>query len=163
MQEIYSATYENPDHIWLRGFFTSSTTSQATGREYLRRSRLRGKDRDPDMNEKVIPAQLEASKREIGPFGGGIAFDSGLQVLSAENGYGKSLAVAGIAWCLGLEKMFGLQSNDTSCFPLAVRDGLKLGDALLQLLFAFSELLGALFDPLLKIEIEPLQLPGFAM
>jgi pimeloyl-ACP methyl ester carboxylesterase len=60
MQEIYSATYENPDHIWLRGFFTSSVASQAAGREFLRRLRLRSKDRDPDMNEKVIPAQLEA-------------------------------------------------------------------------------------------------------
>ena len=60
MQEIYSATYENPDHIWLHGFFTSSVASQAVGREFLRRFRLRSKDRDLDMNETVIPAQLEA-------------------------------------------------------------------------------------------------------
>lgn len=60
LQELYSATYENPDHIWLHGFFTSSVTSQAAGREFLRRFRLRGEDRDPDMNEKAIPAQLEA-------------------------------------------------------------------------------------------------------
>ena len=60
MQEIYSATYENPDHIWLHGFFTSSAASQAVGREFLRRFRLRSKDRDLDMNEKAIPAQLEA-------------------------------------------------------------------------------------------------------
>src|ERR1700720_1537143 len=37
MQEIYNATYENPDHIWLRGFFTSSVASQTAGREFLRR------------------------------------------------------------------------------------------------------------------------------
>jgi pimeloyl-ACP methyl ester carboxylesterase len=60
MQEIYGATYEEPDHLWLRGFFTSSKTSQAAGREFLKRFRLRSKDRDPDVNEKVAPAQLEA-------------------------------------------------------------------------------------------------------
>ena len=60
MQEIYSATYENPDHLWLRGFFTSSEVSQAAGRGFLKRFRLRSKDRDPDMNEKVVPAQIEA-------------------------------------------------------------------------------------------------------
>src|SRR5580704_13174219 len=53
MQEIYSATYENPDHLWLRGFFTSSEVSQTAGREFLRRFRLRSKDRDPDMSGKV--------------------------------------------------------------------------------------------------------------
>jgi pimeloyl-ACP methyl ester carboxylesterase len=63
MQEIYSATYENPDHIWLRGFFTSSVASQTTGREFLRRIRLRSKDRDLDMSEKVIPTQLGAIGR----------------------------------------------------------------------------------------------------
>jgi hypothetical protein len=66
---------------------------------------------------------------EIGPFWGGVSFGSGLQVLSAHNGYGKSLAVTGVAWCLGLEKMFGLQGNDIACFPLAARDGLNLGSA----------------------------------
>jgi pimeloyl-ACP methyl ester carboxylesterase len=60
MQEIYSATYENPDYIWLRGFFTSSVASQTAGREFLRRFRLRSKDRDPDMSERVMPTQLEA-------------------------------------------------------------------------------------------------------
>jgi pimeloyl-ACP methyl ester carboxylesterase len=60
MQKIYGVTYENPDHLWLYGFFTSSETSQAAGREFLRRFRLRIKDRDPDVNEKVAPAQIEA-------------------------------------------------------------------------------------------------------
>lgn len=60
MQEIYSATYDHPDLIWLRGFFTASEPSQAAGREFIRRIRLRSKDRDPDMSEKVIPTQLGA-------------------------------------------------------------------------------------------------------
>ena len=75
-------------------------------------------------------SQIEIrGESEIGPFWGGITLGPGLQVLSAHNGYGKSLAVTGIAWCLGLEKMFGLKVNDISCFPLAVREGLNLGDA----------------------------------
>ena len=40
--------------------FTPSEASQAAGREFLKRLRLRGKDRDPDVNEKVAPAQIEA-------------------------------------------------------------------------------------------------------
>lgn len=59
-QEIFGATYDQPDHLWLSVFFTSSETSQAAGREYLKRFRLRTSDRDPEANEKVAPAQLEA-------------------------------------------------------------------------------------------------------
>jgi len=65
---------------------------------------------------------------DLGPFWGGITFEGGLQVVAADNGYGKSLAVTGIAWCLGLEKMFGLQGNDIACFPLAGRDCLDFGN-----------------------------------
>lgn len=60
IQELYGATYEEPDHLWLSGFFTSSEVSQAAGREFLKRFRLRSKDRDPEVNEKVAPAQMEA-------------------------------------------------------------------------------------------------------
>jgi pimeloyl-ACP methyl ester carboxylesterase len=59
-QEVFAATYEEPDHLWLRGFFTTSESSQAAGREFLKRFRLRSKDRDPEVNEKVAPAQIGA-------------------------------------------------------------------------------------------------------
>jgi pimeloyl-ACP methyl ester carboxylesterase len=59
-QDIFGASYEEPDHLWLRGFFTTSEASQAAGREFLKRFRLRSKDRDPEVNEKVAPAQIEA-------------------------------------------------------------------------------------------------------
>ncbi len=65
---------------------------------------------------------------DAGPFGGGFSFVPGLQVISAQNYFGKSLAAKSIAWCLGLEPMFGLQNNDPSCFPVAVRDVVDLGD-----------------------------------
>jgi len=59
-QEIFGATYDQPDHLWLRVHFTRSEKSQAAGREFLKRFRLRAENRDPEVNEKVAPAQIEA-------------------------------------------------------------------------------------------------------
>ena len=59
-QQIFGATYDPPDEIWLAVHFTPSEASQAAGREFLKRFRLRAKDRDPEVNEKVAPAQIEA-------------------------------------------------------------------------------------------------------
>jgi pimeloyl-ACP methyl ester carboxylesterase len=59
-QEIFGATYNEPDHLWLRVHFTRSDKSQAAGREFLKRFRLRAENRDPEVNEKVAPAQIEA-------------------------------------------------------------------------------------------------------
>jgi len=59
-QEIFGAAYDQPDHLWLRVHFTKSEKSQAAGREFLKRFRLRTKSRDPEVNEKVAPAQIEA-------------------------------------------------------------------------------------------------------
>jgi pimeloyl-ACP methyl ester carboxylesterase len=57
---IFGATYEKPDHLWLSVFFTPSAASQAAGREFLKRFRLRTKDRDPEVSERVAPAQRAA-------------------------------------------------------------------------------------------------------
>jgi len=59
-QKIFGATYDPPDHLWLRVFFAPSESSQAAGHTYLKRFRLRTEGRDPELNEKVAPAQLEA-------------------------------------------------------------------------------------------------------
>jgi pimeloyl-ACP methyl ester carboxylesterase len=59
-QQIFGATYQEPDHIWLAVHFTKSKASQAAGRDFLKRFRLRKENRDPEVNEKVAPAQLEA-------------------------------------------------------------------------------------------------------
>src|SRR5580698_6120468 len=56
-QEIFGAVYEEPDHLWLRVHFSPSKQSQAAGREFLKRFRLRSADRDPEVNAKVAPAQ----------------------------------------------------------------------------------------------------------
>ena len=57
---IFGARYENPDDLWLAVFFTPSERSQAAGRGYLKRFRLRTEDRDPEVSAKVAPAQIEA-------------------------------------------------------------------------------------------------------
>ena len=63
---------------------------------------------------------------DAGPFGGSMALEPGLQVISAANAYGKSLAATVVVWCLGAEPLFGTQDSDLSCFPEAVRDELEL-------------------------------------
>jgi pimeloyl-ACP methyl ester carboxylesterase len=59
-QQIFGASYEDPDHLWLAVHFTRSQASQAAGHGFLKRFRLRKANRDPEVNEKVAPAQLEA-------------------------------------------------------------------------------------------------------
>lgn len=66
---------------------------------------------------------------DAGPFEGGFSFAQGLQIVSAKNHFGKSLVVKSIAWCLGLERMFGLQDDDPACFPVAVRDVVDFDNA----------------------------------
>ncbi len=64
---IFGATYDPPDHLWLSVFFTPSPASQAAGREFLKRFRLRSKDRDPEVNDKVAPAQRAAIAKWAAP------------------------------------------------------------------------------------------------
>ncbi|MFM0204036.1 alpha/beta hydrolase [Paraburkholderia fungorum] len=59
-QEIFGASYAEPDHLWLRVHFSPSEASQAAGARFLQRFRLRSEDRDPEANDKVAPAQLAA-------------------------------------------------------------------------------------------------------
>src|ERR1700677_646196 len=59
-KQIFGATYEHPDDLWLRVHFTPSEVSQTAGRKFLKRFRLRGKDRDPEVSEKAALAQRTA-------------------------------------------------------------------------------------------------------
>jgi pimeloyl-ACP methyl ester carboxylesterase len=52
--------YDEPDHFWLRVHFARTAASQAAGRAFLERFRLRKENRDPEANDKVAPAQLAA-------------------------------------------------------------------------------------------------------
>jgi pimeloyl-ACP methyl ester carboxylesterase len=57
---VFGATYANPDEVWLGVFFTPTEASQTAGRAFLKRFRLRQEDRDPEVSEKVAPAQITA-------------------------------------------------------------------------------------------------------
>ena len=59
-QTVFGAAYANPDELWLRVFFTPTEASQAAGRAFLKRFRLRQEGRDPEVNAKVAPVQIEA-------------------------------------------------------------------------------------------------------
>jgi pimeloyl-ACP methyl ester carboxylesterase len=73
--EIFGATYEPAEHLWLSVHFTPSAASQAAGLEFLKRKHLRQEGRDPEVNEKVGPAQIEA----LGKYG--IQFEGVLDYL----------------------------------------------------------------------------------
>lgn len=58
--KIFAAAYDPPENLWLAVHFTPSPSSQAAGREFLKRKHLRQKGRDPEVNKAVGPAQLAA-------------------------------------------------------------------------------------------------------
>jgi pimeloyl-ACP methyl ester carboxylesterase len=62
-KEIFGATYANPDDLWLRVHFTPSHVSQAAGREFVKRFRLRSTNRDPDVSQAAALAQRAAIGR----------------------------------------------------------------------------------------------------
>lgn len=66
-QEVFGATYDDPDDLWLRVHFTPSMASQVAGRAFLERTRWRAADRDPPVSDKVAPAQVAALARYGAP------------------------------------------------------------------------------------------------
>src|SRR6266852_4345746 len=56
-QRIFGAAYDPPEHVWLAAQFSPSEAGQAAGKEFLKRKLLRQKGRDPEVNDKVSPAQ----------------------------------------------------------------------------------------------------------
>jgi pimeloyl-ACP methyl ester carboxylesterase len=87
--QIFSATYENPDDVWLGAFFSPSEQSQAAGKAFLRRFRLRSEGRDPEVNETVAPAQLAALAKwgepRENPFGYLAALKQPTLVINGDN------------------------------------------------------------------------------
>src|SRR5260370_23490050 len=57
---IFGATYNPPENLWLKVFFTDSERSQGAGRAFLRRYLSRTENRDAPINDKVVPAQIAA-------------------------------------------------------------------------------------------------------
>ncbi len=59
-QRIFGAAYDPPEHVWLAVQFSPSEAGQAAGKEFLKRKHLRQEGRDPEVNDKVSPAQIAA-------------------------------------------------------------------------------------------------------
>jgi len=57
---LFGAAYDPPENVWLAVKFSPSAAGQAAGREFLKRTHLRQVGRDPEVNDKVSPAQFEA-------------------------------------------------------------------------------------------------------
>src|ERR1700704_2963084 len=56
---LFGATYDPPEYVWLAVQFSPSEAGQAAGKEFLKRTHLRQEGRDPEVNDKVSPAQVE--------------------------------------------------------------------------------------------------------
>src|SRR5690242_3788948 len=56
---LFGATYDPPEHVWLAVKFSPS----AAGQEFLKRTHLRQVGRDPEVNDKVSPAQVKAMEK----------------------------------------------------------------------------------------------------
>jgi pimeloyl-ACP methyl ester carboxylesterase len=59
-QSVFGASYNPPENLWLKVFFTDSEQSQAAGQGFLKRYLSRTVDRDTPVNDKVVPAQIAA-------------------------------------------------------------------------------------------------------
>ncbi len=59
-KRIFGAPYDPPEYLWLAVLFSPSEAAQAAGKELLKRKHRRQKGRDPEVNDKVSPAQVEA-------------------------------------------------------------------------------------------------------
>jgi pimeloyl-ACP methyl ester carboxylesterase len=57
---LFGATYDPFENVWLAVKFSPSAAGQAAGREFLKRTHRRQEGRDPEVNDKVSPAQVEA-------------------------------------------------------------------------------------------------------
>ncbi|NVN09998.1 MULTISPECIES: alpha/beta fold hydrolase [Nguyenibacter] len=64
--EIFSQSYDPPEHLWLAVHFKPTARSQKAGLAFLER-KLRRQDRDPDTTEQTMNAQVEAIGKWIAP------------------------------------------------------------------------------------------------
>src|SRR5882757_347662 len=88
-QEIFGTSYDQPDHLWLRVHFTASEQSQAAGREFLKRFRLRAENRDPEVNENVAPARVRPANESRSPMSVPVKI-----VVVYHSGYGHTVKIA---------------------------------------------------------------------
>lgn len=71
--EIFSETYEPPEHLWLAVHFAPSQVSQEAGLAFLER-KWRRQDRDPEVSAQTVAAQGEAIGKWIAPDENALAY-----------------------------------------------------------------------------------------
>jgi pimeloyl-ACP methyl ester carboxylesterase len=59
--EIFSATYDPPEHLWIAAHFSPSPAGRAAGLAYLERKHRR-RDRSPEVSEASAATQLQANR-----------------------------------------------------------------------------------------------------
>jgi pimeloyl-ACP methyl ester carboxylesterase len=64
--EIFAASYDSPEYLWLVVHFSPSPSSQAAGLAFLER-KLSRDDRDPEVTEEAASAQREAIGKYVAP------------------------------------------------------------------------------------------------
>jgi pimeloyl-ACP methyl ester carboxylesterase len=62
-QRLFGAAYDPPEQLWLAVFFSPSEAGRAAFGGFLERKQLRQEGRDPEVNDKVSPAQIEATDK----------------------------------------------------------------------------------------------------
>jgi pimeloyl-ACP methyl ester carboxylesterase len=65
-QAIFAGHYDPPEHLWLAVHFSPSEASRAAGLRFIER-KLRRQDRDPEVSEQTVAAQLEAIGKYVTP------------------------------------------------------------------------------------------------
>jgi pimeloyl-ACP methyl ester carboxylesterase len=71
--ELFAGSYDPPEHLWLSVHFSPSEASQNAGLAFLDR-KLRRQDRDPEVSEQTVAAQVEAIGKWIAPEENALAY-----------------------------------------------------------------------------------------
>jgi len=88
-QEIFGATYDKSDHLWLRVHFTQSEQSQAAAASSSSASGFRAENRDPEVNENVAPARVRPANESRSPMSVPVKI-----VVVYHSGYGHTVKIA---------------------------------------------------------------------
>lgn len=71
--EIFSATYDPPEHLWIAAHFLPNKAGRTAGAAYLER-KLRRQDRSPEVSEASAAAQLQAIAKSNEKTDGGLDY-----------------------------------------------------------------------------------------
>lgn len=87
--------------------------------------------------EKIVVSGIASGKE----FQSEISFQSGVNIVSAPNGFGKTLISTSLLWCLGLEQVLVVSHDDPSFLPESIRDSFELEDnSLVKISSSFAEI-----------------------